>query len=213
MVARLLSALAFLALLPAYGQNPDIAKYSYKIHQMTVVGTGYSCTGTAIGPHALLTASHCELPTDTITITHTIDGPEPETIQIVGRIRDEEDHSIYLLEGNTPFKDIAQFRTPTNPVPGMQVFMAGAPADQGPLYRVGVYSGPGAEDEKGWEMFSMMIGHGDSGSAIFDKDGKIGWVLSDAEDASHPPTAAFRDFRRYTPTEVQCRGAQTGTGI
>ena len=74
--------------------NPIVAqahKTTHHIEMETILGGG-SCSATSIGPHALLTASHCEAPSDVIAVD--------DVKQIIVRvIRDGRDHSIYLLDG------------------------------------------------------------------------------------------------------------------
>ncbi len=134
--------------------------------------TGDICSATAIGPHALLTATHCDLKASVV-------GVDGVAAAIVDRIADGNDHTIYIV--NITFSNWAQFEMGKT-APGDEVWLRGNPDGLTQLVRHGIYSGAIAEKIDGVAriifMFDINGWHGDSGSAIFDKHGKIIAVTS-----------------------------------
>lgn len=148
---------------------------AYHIAQM-VVSNRKICSATAVGPHALLTAAHCELPTDELYI----EGQQ-EAVTIVNRIRDGADHTIYLIAG-IEFPSYATITVKPELHIGDDVFLWGNPGDWQDILRRGYIAG----EESGNIVYSFRADHGDSGAAIFDSHGDVIEVLSfidcDADD-------------------------------
>lgn len=147
------------------------------------------CSATAIGPHALLTANHCEVSTDELYIYGL-----PQPVHILGRIRDDNDHSIYLVDG--PVFPYAHINLKPDYLYGMRVYMFGNPDGHIDFYRQGYAVGIGntgdAKDIQPDEiMFDLNIFRGDSGAALFDLDGNIIGVISQAYVTASPQAAAF----------------------
>ena len=168
----LLAALLCLSSIASFGTARPEVKAAYKanmhIHQETITDRA-TCSATAIGPQALLTATHCELPTDELEI-EGLDKP----VKIVGRIRDGKDHSIYLIEGFT-FKDtVAVAQNKIEPTD--TVFIWGNPGQLTDMYRVGVFSGVISEEDV--LLFQLPIYPGDSGAALFAENGTVVEVVS-----------------------------------
>lgn len=182
----------------ALGQNPVTAqiaiqkahKASHKIEMQSITGGSEgSCSGTAIGPHALLTAAHCS----SASAVLTVDGKDADVMLTEG---DGLDHEIYLLRGVT-FTDYTEV-SDTPAQQGDSVFVFGNPAGFSDLFRRGVIAGYYKDDAEGFEKFlndvlspkksgneSVRITlydfngfFGDSGSAIYNTDGKIVAVTS-----------------------------------
>jgi hypothetical protein len=191
-VKKFLLFLAILCIsLPASSLSPAIDKAhkaSYQIGQMSVSGSG-RCSATAIGPHALLTASHCEIPTDALYI-RGIDG---NPVQIVARVRDDLDHTIYLLKGVT-FDDYVEV-APADPLDqGEDVFTFGNPGDWQDIYQRGYVAGikvdrsmqaafgQGDPDEI---LLDFQAYPGQSGSGVFNTDGKLVTVVTQEEVQTH----------------------------
>ena len=167
----------------AVASNPvyeAAAKTTHHIWMNTFLDRA-SCSATAIGPHALLTASHCEEPTDKVLV----DGDET---RVLGILRDDKDHSILLVEQH--FTRYASFAT-EKPKQGDDVFIFGNPAGKLGIFRKGYVAGfdkqatnfleeafGGGEDEIYYDFNGWM---GDSGGAIFDATGKIQAVVSVAD--------------------------------
>lgn len=136
--------------------------------------TSSVCVGTAIAPQALLTATHCELKTDNVVVS----GKEAI---IVDRIRDNNDHTIYLLdfEDGSVFGALADFK-PNDVVKSDEVFIIGSPGAFTRLFRKGVLSGFDTDLLEGVLCLYDIQGYfGDSGAGIFrDEDGVLVGVIS-----------------------------------
>lgn len=133
-----------------------------------------SCSGTAIGPHALLTAAHCETP----EMHLKIDGDD---VTVLAMIHDDNDHVIYLL-GDIVFDEWAPIST--EPLEqGQHLYQWGNPLKFHDLYREGYVSG---FDKVTWKdgstttnaILTINTTFGDSGSAFFNEHGEINAVLT-----------------------------------
>ena len=147
--------------LSSYAAVPalDNARESqYQIRQ-SVITARSQCSATAIGPHALLTASHCELPTDELEIRYL------GVATIVARIRDGRDHTIYLLK-DAEFKTWAPVDLAV-PTQGEDVYFFGNPADLQLIYRKGYLSGQMSYNDTTIMLYVMSDWNGDSGAAIY----------------------------------------------
>ena len=142
-------------------------KTTLHIGQRTIVEGDIKCSATAIGPHALLTASHCEAPSDKLYIEGFDDPVHIDKIE-----RDGKDHSIYLLNGPA-FKDVASVDEYYAPRLGEHVFMIGNPGDWSGIYREGYVAG--SVDGKGETVTLVVINgwHGDSGAGVFNTNGTL----------------------------------------
>ena len=164
-------------------------KASHQIGQEVLLLGGRGCTATAIGPQALLTATHCEMPTDVLYVR----GVEyPATI--VGRIRDENDHTIYLLQ-NIHFADYIDVSLTDPKEQGEDVFVFGNPGAWSDQFRKGYITGVKHDESLAgalgvgmpdMTLFDLNTWHGDSGSAILNANGKIIAVLSTGEGQVNP---------------------------
>ncbi len=132
------------------------------------------CTATAIGPHALMTASHCnkDEKLTTIHLDVVLNG-----FHIQKTLTDDRDHDIYLIDGpalqNTlPYKVRAA-------KPGEHVHLYGNGGGEYPARREdGVrlaFDDPSEIDNsEGIVEFSLKVIPGDSGSAVVsNEDGSI----------------------------------------
>ncbi len=137
------------------------------------------CTATAIGPHALMTASHCNKDEKLTTIHLDIVFTD---FHIQKTLTDDRDHDIYLIDGpslqNTvPYKVRAA-------KPGEHVHLYGNGDGEYPAHREdGVqtpFNDPSEIDhQEGVVQFSTEVIAGDSGSAVIsDEDGSIVGVTS-----------------------------------
>lgn len=185
----------------AVGQTPapihTAAEAALHIAQQTVVASG-ECSGTAIGPHAILTASHCEEATDALAIS----GYE-KVAHIDTRLRDGLDHTIYLVSGVT-FKNYADVDLENKFYPGEDVYLFGNPGNWSFVFRKGYVAGILQEPADGLAalfgakkppqiLFDFQAYYGDSGSGIYDaKTNKIIGVISEghrqAKDDERPLT-------------------------
>ena len=175
---RLLATLVLLAaqtvstgtlLEPFRLDDPQVKAYHH-IRQRTAV-EGDSCSAAAIGPHALLTATHCELGTDVVNV----DGQD---YLIAEKIRDGADHTIFILPA-ADFKDILRV-SERDFVPGERVRGWGWPGGRKDvIYKEGIYVGPIPElaDLHGGE-FAYPVFSGDSGGPVIDESGAAITVVS-----------------------------------
>lgn len=130
------------------------------------------CTGTAIAPHAIMTATHC---TDHGTNTLHLDySTRIYTVQKV--LTDGRDHDIYLIDGPA-LKNLVTYRT-REAKEGEHVYMYGDGEGQYPSRRLdgsviptGDPSDVDAEQKE--RAFTLHVIPGDSGSAIYADDGSI----------------------------------------
>lgn len=155
------------------------ATHTIYLHSMT---NSVKCSATAIGPHALLTASHCEEPTDYISV----DG---EGAMIVGvPLRDGFDHSIFLV--TSTLSDYAEIDSKDFEL-GDDVFIFGNPGNDTDIFRKGYVAGfKGGTDANPYEelfsgkvsvrmtLFDLNGFSGDSGSGVFDSNGKLRGVIN-----------------------------------
>jgi len=142
---------------------------SHVIHQ-ELMGDTVDCSATAVGPHALVTATHCELASDDIDIDGT------QNNQIVKTIRDRHDHTIYLLKG-IEFKTFARFSKDPTP-PRLTVFAWCNPSMYMHQLRTGSYTGSKSYGGRVIQLYDLKVERGDSGSAIFNYSGEIVGVVS-----------------------------------
>jgi hypothetical protein len=197
----MLTALLCLSLTGA-NASPTVTKAhksAHKINMPSLMGGGGSCSATAIGPHALLTATHCVAASAVLTV----DGDD---FGIVTIISDGLDHSIYLLDGPHAFVDYSAVDLNDKPEQGDRVFLFGNPGGFEDMYREGYVSGyekPVKEDDStGFDLFNPFLGRlpkikthsgndaivrtyydfngyfGDSGSGIFNHEGKVIGITS-----------------------------------
>jgi hypothetical protein len=147
---------------------------SHVIYMESPVAGQSGCSATSIGPHVLLTASHCEEPTGTLTI----DGKSG--VKILKIYRDENDHSILFLDG-VKFDYVSKV-TPRKLRDKEFVFIWGNPGGSGVQFvkdlRVGKFLTQNVFKGRLVDVFELDSQHGDSGSAIFDINGNIVDVLS-----------------------------------
>jgi len=180
---RLLAALIILAGV-AFGQIQASAQQavekahnaSYHIVQSTLAGNSV-CSATAIGPQALLTATHCELPSDDLGLA----GQEVQTdVVIVDRVRDSLDHTIYFIKGATfpVYVDVIQQK------PGLaeEVFSFGNPGDLDDIYSKGYVAGIKYDHSLAASfghadppeiLFNLLVYEGNSGSGVFNMGGDL----------------------------------------
>jgi len=181
----ILSIILMLAMvaLPASAFNPTKSPQRKAAHMIVfaIVEDGQTgkalCSSSAIGPHALLTAGHCDMGETELTVDNEL---SPRAI--FSRINDGEDHVIFLV-GGSAFKDtMAKFYSPDTYAPdkvGDEIFLWGDGAGlYPPQFRQGRSMGTIVIPDKELKgmlvsdpnllMFDVNIIGGDSGSAIYD---------------------------------------------
>jgi hypothetical protein len=181
---KLCAALLFLALGTLNGSSdtvkptPDLQhKATHHIEMETPV-QGDSCSATAVGPHALLTAGHCLLANDEISV----DG---QLAHIQNVLFDHADHII--LRVDLTFTNYVSLDERA-PKPQEVVHLWGNPGHSRDIFRIGYYEA----DMAGLHIYVLPIYPGDSGAGVFSEDGKIIDVISlgneSAEAACYPLT-------------------------
>lgn len=152
---------------------------SYQIGQMTISDKDY-CSGTAIGPQAILTATHCELPSEILYIRGLDAAP------IVARIRDGQDHTIFLLSG-VQFPDYVDVSLKDPLEQSEDVFTFGNPGELRDIYQKGYIAGVRKDTSLAADLglgdpsailFSVQAYSGESGAGIFNTFGQLIAVLS-----------------------------------
>lgn len=204
-LAAVAAIVLLLVLLPtSSGQKPEGAATaiaaSHVLQEQVITGH-FKCSATAIGPHALLTASHCEKPTNYILV----DGVRYMVSSIV---RDDNDHTIYFLQG-PEFAAYANVSQASARV-GQDIYIIGAPGNFGKLFRRGTVAGfVGPKADSLEALFAAAVGggdpkqaviydyngfFGDSGSAVFDENGRIIGIISSLyeEEENSPEKERFR---------------------
>lgn len=147
------------------------------------------CTGTAIGPHALLTAQHCD--EEGIRIIH-MDYSVREYHILVGMI-DGRDHAIYILDGPA-FKNYVNVQQRVTKM-GESVTSYGTGGDDFPphTYQGTVIACSNGGDQSDVDALddtaclSIEAIPGDSGSAVYGNDGAIVALLTYANQ--DPPSS------------------------
>ena len=163
------------ASVPAYRDG-----YRSSVH--LIFSSGASCTGTVVGKRTVLTATHCHQDNDdkdNAVLTH-VDFRKVSHIRIV---RDGNDHSLIFLGHELTSKRIATI-APRMADVGTEVYVWGNPGTLTYQLRVGRVAGIlGANVATGFKMpfntatIDMNNFIGDSGSGIFDYNGRVVGVL------------------------------------
>jgi len=118
-----------------------------------------TCSGTAIAPHVVLTATHC-----------FGNGSKLQALTIEQRIDDDHDHTLLVVaETFDAHASIAPM-----PKMGAAVQMVGNPGDLRSLYAVGTVAGTYKDNT----LLNLPIFYGDSGAAVMDEQGRIVGVVS-----------------------------------
>lgn len=138
----------------------DIEKYALSLEYQR----GW-CSGTAVGRHTLLTATHCMGGGELVKVNG-------KPVKVTGREDDGNDHTLLVID--KVFDRWA--RMGRKPVQTQRVRQIGTPGGQEDVYREG-YVARVRDDE----VWLIMPGFGgDSGSALFDDSGRVIAVLSGA---------------------------------
>lgn len=127
------------------------------------------CSGTVIGSHAVLTATHCFRAGSG---TPTVNGG---AVTITKREDDGNDHTIIWVDRKlgTPVK---LARVPV--ASGDRVRIWGNPAGLRDVLRTGQMIGVDRERDQPLDMYDLNVFLGDSGSGIFNDAGEVVGVLS-----------------------------------
>lgn len=147
-------------------ETKEINYNSHLLIMVTEKGYG-TCSGTSIAPNAFLTAGHC-LKDPKFFVN--INGLRP-TIAYV--FYDKTDHLIIVFKENI-FKTYSQIN-PIQLKQGQDISFIGNPGNLRNMFRNGYVSGVYRDAV----FLDMNSYHGDSGSGIYDTQGKIRCVVSE----------------------------------
>lgn len=144
------------------------------------------CTGTAIGPHAILTASHCNERDKVKNIKIDL---SPETHTVLASAGDGRDHEILLIDGS-PFKNIEVVHQATPNLNEVATLYGVGGTEYPPNAKHGHVTGcddPSDVDaDAGITCYSIHVIPGDSGSTIYNDYGEIIGITTYRDDATYP---------------------------
>jgi hypothetical protein len=168
------------------------------------------CSATVIGPHAILTAEHCDYKDGKGNLDQTalMIDLSTKVYHIEDSILDDRDHQILLVDGPA-FTDIATYQV-RQPVAGETVFILGdGKGEFPPRELVGtVISVPNdassVDGEAGLFYSTMKVIPGDSGSAVYGTDGKIVGLVTYLLRMKNEPNASNANFSlAFTDAQIQ----------
>lgn len=160
-----------------------------------------SCTGTAIAPRTILTATHCFEGGDTRV---KVNG---RLADIWKRIDDGHDHTI--VEVSVVLPEYAKI----GPAPqrGDDVYIYGNPGRLNDIFRHGYMSGYGVVDGERAQLFELPTWFGDSGSGIFNAKGEVVAVLTGGdklEDQGYSIEFAYTYPLAFTAKQLREAGVE-----
>jgi hypothetical protein len=141
------------------------------------------CSATAIAPHVILTAEHCDIENGTLYLNQN-QKPFTMGLEVKEKYYDNNDHMLLVVPG-AEFKHFAKYNASEvrTAKQGEHIYFYGNPNLIKDQYREGYASGTmhfniGPEDKLNaagpFTMFAVSVVGGDSGSAIFsDVDGQL----------------------------------------
>jgi len=171
--------LLFLLLALPLAARPPGKNATFTIVAETISSEG-TCSATAIGPHAILTASHCEMPTDFVRV-----GDREAHVDKI--IRDKQDHSIYLLGGIT-FTEFVEVKQNEYEI-GQEFHVWGAPSSFDHIYRHGYVAGVIPTSHSGRPAMLVLDFNGflgDSGAGMLNNEGQLIGIVTGIDEKKAP---------------------------
>lgn len=136
------------------------------------------CTGTAIGPHAILTAAHCDKKNEVKSVLVDF---SPEEHSVLGTVYDGRDHAIILV-GGTPFTNIESVVIAEAKISEAVTIYGVGGSTYPPLAKFGSITDcqdPSDLDAAAGQFCASIHSiPGDSGSAIYNSDGYIVGIVT-----------------------------------
>lgn len=159
------------------------------------------CTATAIGPHVLLTAEHCDENEKYSLIRIDYSTRDYVILKTAG---DGRDHILIAVDGPA-FKNIAPYKTRIA-IKGESTYIWGDggghfPARFIPGKVVDEFDPSDVNASQGMFYIDNKVIHGDSGSIIYSSDGYILGLLTYGVENKEARGAAFALY--FTPDEIQ----------
>lgn len=194
---------------PASRHVRHIQQVAVLLDIITPAGRGH-CSGTAVAPQVVLTATHCfngEL------TRLTVNGQE---VSVTKRLDDGADHTLVVLD-KPVFKhhvgvDVRRLRM------GEEASMLGNPGPFKAMFRRGLVSGVDNLETPvpGVALLDIQIFGGDSGSGVFDARGRLVGVVSYVRNAVDPRSlnqVAFGGVMPFAFTRSQWAEAGVSTRV
>jgi V8-like Glu-specific endopeptidase len=179
-------------------------KIALRVHSTAVrlVMDDGSCSGTIIGPHAILSATHCFTATRSLAV-------DDRPVTVTGVVSDGRDHTIVYV--TQLFRDFAVVAG--EPQQTEEVFVFGNPGGLQDMYRVGYVAGTIDSDSIKVTLYDLNGYFGDSGSGVFDSSGHLVAVISQIiyesqGGASQKYMASFP--LHFTATQLEQAQSQEG---
>jgi len=145
-----------------------------------------TCTGTAIGPHAILTAAHCDQDDSVRSVQIDL---ATETHEILSTATDGRDHIILLVDG-TPFTNIEKVVYDVAVVGQPVVFYGVGGGHYPPVAKYGFVEDcqdPSDLDAAAGQFcFGARAIPGDSGSAVYDAEGHVVGIVTYLDRSTEP---------------------------
>ena len=156
-----------------------------------------TCSGTRVGLHTILTATHC------FASGQALIGIDESPATATGlRVDDGSDHTLATVSAT--FTTWARFGA--SPVAGDAVHIWGSPGGLHHMLRVGVVSGW----QEGRCVIDINSWFGDSGAGLLDADGRVVGVLSSILSESRPLTSDVAQWKMtvmlplaFTPAQIK----------
>jgi hypothetical protein len=148
---------------------------------------GHGCTGTAIGPHAFLTGTHCD---PEAKATHVRLDLSHERHEIIASHDDGHDHTIYIVDG-TALKNIAQVQQASVIATGdIETLYGVGGGEYPPVPKYGHVTDcndPSDMDQSAGETCSdIHVIPGDSGSAVWNSKGEVVGLVTYQDNSVEP---------------------------
>ncbi len=149
-------------------QSQHLSTYKIGISDILDSDEKGHCSATAVGPHTLLTAGHCDLNTNKLTLGE-------EVVTILSVMPDGNDHVLYIVDHT--FVNYSQIDQKEFAM-GESVHYWGNPKKLQDVYRDGVFAGTEEDEDLPNQKFILCAVPGDSGAGIFDAQGHVVAVIS-----------------------------------